>query len=202
MEMSQAELLREILAGTGLPDDAATLARALRRSTRHPSGLLVTGPPDDEPWHLTAHLDDEARMSGAVLLKPRLVRWNVHPGDPEHLSHGVSALSEARRGDSVLVVAATTDPSPPGALDPLLERVETAKKRGAGVFALQEDESELSSVATETVTLSRYRIPTVSFDESQHLVSLAVGRESVTGGPRGLRGTIGRLLDAWTGVDA
>jgi hypothetical protein len=198
MDLSQAELLREILAGTGLPDDAAVLARALRRSTRRTSGLLITGPPDDEPWHLTAHLDDEARYVGSDGIKPRLLRWNVHPGDPEHLSHGISALNDAERGDSVLVVA---DAESGKSMDPLLERVAGARKRGAGVFALQEEETELTGLATEVITLSNYHVPSVSFDESQHLLSLAVGR-SPAQARLGLRRQVSRLLDAWAGRDS
>lgn len=199
MDLSQAELLREILAGTGLPDDAALLARALRRSTRRSSGLLITGPADDEPWHLTAHLDDEARYVGTDGLHPRLLRWNVHPGDPEHLSHGISALSEAERGDAVLVVADADVGQQ--SMDPLLERIAGARRRGVGVFALQEEDTELTDLASEVLTLSDYHVPTVSFDESQHLLSLAVGRAPVPA-RLGLRKQVSRLLDAWSGRDS
>jgi hypothetical protein len=196
MDLSQAQLLRDVLEGTGVLEETDEFANALRRSTRTPSGLLITGPANDEPWHLTAHLDDEARHSGNQLMRPTLLRWNVHPGDPAHLAIGMERLVDTRRGESVLVVAETaTDDD----LSPLLERVADARRRGAAVFALQDVESELSGVASETITLDDFPTGLLSFDTSQHLLSLAVGRAELTEGRPGLRARLGRLLDAWGG---
>lgn len=196
MDLSQAQLLRDVLEGTGVLEETDEFANALRRSTRTPSGLLITGPANDEPWHLTAHLDDEARHSGNQLMRPTLLRWNVHPGDPAHLAIGMERLVDTRRGESVLVVAETaTDDD----LSPLLERVADARRRGAAVFALQDVESELSGVASETITLDDFPTGLLSFDTSQHLLSLAVGRAELTERKPGLRARLGRLLDAWSG---
>ena len=195
MDLSQAQLLRDILEGTGLLEETDEFANALRHSTRTPNGLLVAGPANDEPWHLTAHLDDEARHSGNQLLRPTLLRWNVHPDDPAHLAVGMERLVDARRGQSVLVVAETAAAAD---ITPLLERIADARRRGAAVFALQDSESELSGVASETITLDDFPTGLVSFDNSQHLLSLAVGRAELTEGKPGLRARLGRLLDAWT----
>lgn len=197
MDLSQAQLLRDVLEGTGLLEETDEFANALRHSTRSPNGLLIAGPASDEPWHLTAHLDDEARHAGNALLRPTLLRWNVHPGDPAHLSVGMERLIDTRRGESVLVVAETKEGDD---LAPLLERVSDARHRGASVFALQDTASELSGVASETITLSDFPQGLLTFDTSQHLLSLAVGRAELNEGKPGLRSRLGRLLDAWTGA--
>ena len=197
MDLSQAQLLRDVLEGTGLLEETDEFANALRHSTRTPSGLLIAGPANDEPWHLTAHLDDEARHSGNQLMRPTLLRWNVHPGDPAHLAIGMERLVDTRRGESVLVVAETAANAD---LTPLLERVADARRRGAAVFALQDSESELSGVASETITLDDFPTGLLTFDNSQHLLSLAVGRAELTEGKPRLRARLGRLLDAWTGA--
>jgi len=194
MDLSQAQLLRDVLEGTGLLEETDEFARALRSSTRLANGLLIAGPANDEPWHLTAHLDDAARHSGNQLLRPTLLRWNVHRGDPAHLAVGMERLVDTRRGESVLVIAETATAD----ITPLLERIADARRRGAAVFALQDSKSELSGVASETITLDDFPTGLLSFDNSQHLLSLAVGRAELTEGKPGLRARLGRLLDAWT----
>ena len=94
----QVAALRELLAPTGWVERAATFARALRTSTRTPGGLLVVGTPQEEPWHLTAHLDEESRLGGIPELAPTLVRWSAPPGAPLHLSVTLQRLEAARRG--------------------------------------------------------------------------------------------------------
>jgi len=197
MDLSRAQLLRDVLEGTGLLEETDEFASALRHSTRAPRGLLIAGPADDEPWHLTAHLDDEARHAGNQLMRPTLLRWNVRPGDPAHLAIGMDRLVETRRGESVLVVAETA--AAPD-LAPLLERVTDARRRGAAVFALQDRQSELADVASETITLDDFPTGLLTFDNSQHLLSLAVGRAELTRGKPGIRARLGRLLDAWAGT--
>jgi len=194
MDLSQAQLLRDVLEGTGVLEETDEFANALRHSTRTTNGLLIAGPANDEPWHLTAHLDDEARHSGNQLLRPTLLRWNVHRGDPAHLAVGMERLVDTRRGESVLVIAETATAD----ITPLLERIADARRRGAAVFALQDSKSELSGVASETITLDDFPTGLLSFDNSQHLLSLAVGRAELTEGKPGLRARLGRLLDAWT----
>src|SRR6185437_10397597 len=84
MDGVQIERLRERLRETGWWTRALSVGQAVR-STRTPGGLLVVGPPEDEPWHLTAHLDDEARYGGFEQLRPTLVRWAPAADAPPHL---------------------------------------------------------------------------------------------------------------------
>lgn len=195
MDMHQAKLLREVLDGTGWTDRFAGFGRALR-TTRTPGGLLLVGPPEDEPWHLTAHLDDESRYGQIPELSPTLVRWNPPPDAPKHLSIGLDRLGETRRGESLLVVSDL--PSVP-----LLERVDDVRRKGANVFCLDTGDRELEGLAHEVLTVPETD-PLVSFDSAQHLVSLAAGevdpeRFSARESPRGFRARLGRLLDALSG---
>ena len=130
MNAEQVAALRMLLQPTGWLERASVFARALRGSARTPGGLLLVGTPDEEPWHLAAHLDEESRFAGLPELAPTLVRWAPPPGAPRHLSVGLARLEETRRGESLLVVSSQAAP------DPLLERVSDARKNGATIFAL------------------------------------------------------------------
>ncbi len=105
MDAEQVAALRAVLAPSGWLERTSALARALRRP-RSAGGLLVVGPPDDEPWHLAAHLDEESRLAGLPGLTPTLVRWVRPPGAPAHLSVGMQRLEEAAPGETVFVVSA------------------------------------------------------------------------------------------------
>src|SRR5690606_40526456 len=98
MDSGSVALLRELLAGTGWLERTRELGLALR-ATRSPGGLLVVGTPDDEPWHVTAHLADEARYSGLPQLTPTLLRWSPPPDAPPHLRVGIERLEQAGRGE-------------------------------------------------------------------------------------------------------
>ena len=55
----------EVLAGTEWLGATRRFAGALRGSVvPHGGGLLLVGTPEYEPWHLAAHLVDEAAWSG------------------------------------------------------------------------------------------------------------------------------------------
>jgi len=186
----QVAALRELLAPTGWVERAATFARALRTSTRTPGGLLVVGTPQEEPWHLTAHLDEESRLGGIPELAPTLVRWSAPPGAPLHLSVTLQRLEAARRGESLLVVSPDTAP------DPLLERVNDARHSGAVILALDRGDPQLEDLAHEALVVGPTTAP-MSFDAAQHLVSSAAGA-----GPereRGIRPWLARLLDTVSG---
>lgn len=191
MDVRQAELLREVLEGTGWVERTVEFARAVRIGTRTPGGLLLFGTPTDEPWHLTAHLDDEARLSDIPELKPTLVRWQPEPGAAPHLSIGLDRLTQARRGESLLVVAES-------ASVPLLERVDDVRRKGANVFALDTGDRELSSLANEVLTVPTDDAALLSFEGAQHLVSLAAG-QPIDVGRQGFRARLSRLLDAISG---
>jgi hypothetical protein len=210
MEAEQVTALRTLLARTGWLERAGLLGRALRTSTRSAGGLLLVGTPEYEPWHLTAHLDTESRLSGIPELMPTLVRWSPPPDAPPHLSVGIARLAAARRGETLFVVSAQTAPVP------LLERVNDARRVGATILALGGDvDPELAGLAHESLTAPA----AVSFDGAQHLVSAAAGDHDVSErqrsrgrsdgrGTRDLRDTrslrdrVARLLDIVSGPSA
>jgi hypothetical protein len=221
VDANQVTTLRALLAPTGWLERTRAFARGLRKSTRSPGGLLLVGTPDDEPWHLTAHLDEESRLAGIPELMPTLVRWQVPRAAPAHLRVGLERLEAAQRGETLFVVTPSTAPVP------LLERVSDARRAGATIFALDQGDQELDSLAHESLTI-RPRFDPVSFGAVQHLVSSACGElggpdrpagpdggefgvgvsvppAEVTGyqrsrtGVRGLRDRVARLLDAVSG---
>ena len=163
--------LRALLAPTGWLDRTRAFARGLRKATRVPGGLLLVGTPEEEPWHLTAHLDEESRLSGIEELTPTLVRWRVPAGAPAHLRVGVERLEAARRGETLFVVTPATAPVP------LLERVSDARRTGATIFALDQGDPELDALAHEAMTIAPGPgVPgMLSFGAAQHLISAACG---------------------------
>ena len=165
--------------------------RALRTTPKTAGGLLVVGTPDYEPWHVTAHLDDESRLAGIPELSPTLVRWAPPPGAPPHLSVGLARLEAAKRGETLFVVAEDSAPAP------LLERVNDARHVGATILALDEGDPELDALAHEALAVPE----SLSFDAGQHLVSAAAG-ERDTARARSLRKRLARLLDTVTGPNA
>ncbi|WP_371496756.1 hypothetical protein OG871_12145 [Kitasatospora sp. NBC_00374] len=169
MDALRVSALREALAGSGWPESTLEFGGELRRSVagRGTRGLLLVGTAGYEPWHLAAHLGDEALRSGAAALAPTLLRHVVPPGAPAHLAHGLRRLTESPRGTTVLVVA-------PGAADErLLERIQDARRGGAAVFALDGGEEELGPLAHQ-----RLAVPGAAeepFELLQHLVGSAAG---------------------------
>jgi hypothetical protein len=221
VDANQVATLRALLAPTGWLDRTRAFARGLRKSTRSPGGLLLVGTPDDEPWHLTAHLDEESRLAGIPELTPTLVRWRIPAGAPAHLRVGLDRLEAARRGETLFVVTPSTAPVP------LLERVSDARRVGATIFALDQGDPELDSLAHESLTIQP-RFDPLSFGAVQHLVSAACGElgaaenpgagefgvasaagrtppaeipayQRYRSGMRGLRDRVARLLDAVSG---
>ncbi|MER7129346.1 hypothetical protein [Streptosporangium saharense] len=187
MDSRSAEILREILGSSGWVERTREFGLALR-ATRSPGGLMVVGTPHEEPWHLTAHLGDEARFSGLPQLAPTLVRWAPAPDAPAHLSVGLDRIERARRGETLFVVAEEQAPAP------LLERVSDARRVGATILALDGGDPELEGLAHDALAVTE-RAP-LSFDGAQHLISLAAGE---TGRRPGLRDRLARLLDKVSG---
>jgi hypothetical protein len=221
VDANQVTTLRALLAPTGWLERTRAFAQSLRKATRSKGGLLLVGTPDEEPWHLTAHLDEESRLSGIPELTPTLVRWQVPEGAPAHLRVGVERLEAAQRGETLFVVTPSTAPVP------LLERVDDARRTGATIFALDAGDPELDALAHESMAI-RPGHDAVSFGGAQHLISSAVGEtdpaERYDGrefgvasaaarvrqpgmvghqryrtGVRGLRDRVARLLDAVSG---
>ncbi|UUU21537.1 hypothetical protein [Streptomyces sp. DSM 40750] len=193
MDAVRVALLREVLAGTAWLGDTRRFAGALRRSVvSYGGGLLLVGTAEYEPWHLAAHLVDEAAWSGTPELSPTLVRRSARPSDPAHLAVGLDRVSAARHGETLLVVA----PSAPGAA--LLERVHDARRAGATVLALDTGDRELGAMAHEALAVPAE--PDVDLDTVQHLVSAAAGENALPAprGPRRLRDHLSRLADQLT----
>jgi hypothetical protein len=190
MDAGQVAALRAVLASTGWLERTTEFADSLRRSCRTPGGLLVIGPPGAEPWHLTAHLDEESRLHGVPEIAPTLIRWDPPPDAPEHLRTGLARLAAVQRGETLFVV------SPQEAPEALLERLHSVRKVTT-ILALDQGDRELAQVAHEVLTVPPGTAP-VSFAAAQHLVSSAAGKPGER--PRGgLRARLGRLLDAVSG---
>ncbi|MEO3871382.1 hypothetical protein ABGB18_21425 [Nonomuraea sp. B12E4] len=187
MDSGSVAFLRELLAETGWLERARELGLALR-ATRSPGGLLVVGTPDEEPWHVTAHLSDEARLAGLPQLAPTLVRWAPPPGAPAHLSVGLDRLEQAARGETLFVLTEQQAPVP------LLERVDDARRTGATILAIEGGDPELTGLAHDAIAVPRDGLMT--FDGAQHLVSAAAGE--IEQRPR-LRDRLARLLDKVSG---
>lgn len=199
MDSARVAVLRDLLATTGWVERTSGFARTMRRSTKDPGGLLLVGTPAHEPWHLTAHLDDESRRSGIAELRPTLVRHAVPAGAPAHLSVSLQRLEAARRGETLVVVA--EDAAPEG----LLQRAWDARRTGATVLAMDTGDPELEDVAHESLTLDDGSTAglhqvglddVLTFDSVQHLVSLAAGEVT---GRRGLRDRLAAVLDTISG---
>ncbi|WP_330296150.1 hypothetical protein [Streptomyces sp. NBC_00503] len=194
MDAVRVALLREVLAGTEWPGAARRFAVTLRRSVVPAGGnLLLVGTESYEPWHLAAHLVDEAAWSGLPELAPTLVRHHVLPGDAPHLSVGLSRLEAARRGHTLLVVA----PERPG--EGLLERVHDARRAGATVLSLDGGDPDLGTLAHEALSVPGAAAE-LDLDTVQHLVSAAAGENSlpVQRGPGRFRDRLARLADQLT----
>ncbi len=191
MDAVRVAHLREVLAGTEWVQSTRRFAGSLRASVgARRGGLLLVGSESYEPWHLAAHLDDEAAWSGLPELSPTLVRHRVPPSAPAHLSAGLGRIEAAGRRETVLVVTAEE----PGA--ELLERVQDARRAGATVLALDDgdagDLSELHGIAHDALSADAAE---VDLDTVQHLVSAAAGESFPgRGGPGGAPG----LLSAGT----
>jgi hypothetical protein len=225
VDQAKARLLREVLSSTGWVDRTRGFARSLRRSTDHGEGLLLVGTPTHEPWHLAAHLDDEARYAGIPTLSPTLVRWSPPPGAPEHLSVGLDRLEAARRGETLFVVA-PDDPT-----EDLLERLADARRVGATLLTIDGGDADLQGLAHEQLVVpgrgltavgepSGLAVPLTlaglgdldlarrddSFEVVQHLVSDAAGDETILAvtstARRGLRDRLARALDTIQGTPA
>jgi hypothetical protein len=199
MDAVRVALLREVLAGTEWLESTRRFAGSLRVSVEpHGGGLLLVGSEEYEPWHLAAHLDDEAAWSGLPALSPTLVRHRVRSGDPAHLSVGLGRLEAARRGETVLVVT----PDRPG--QGLLERVHDARRAGAMVLALDGGDRDLHALAHEALAVpggveqgAPVEGDTIGLDTVQHLVSAAAGENSLPSprGRRRFRDRVSRIAD-------
>jgi hypothetical protein len=197
LDSGRIAVWRDLLACTDWLDRTRTFARALRGAGHDPGGLLVVGTPQEEPWHLTAHLADEASLAGIPELAPTLVRWQPPTSAPAHLSIGIERLEQVRRRETVFVVAPDTPP------DSLLERAWDARKVGATVLAMGREDGALEDVAHESLAVppdnsSALIVP--DFEVVSHLVSFTAAERSGGRWPSGMRNRLARLLDSVSGA--
>ncbi|MEU5212221.1 hypothetical protein [Streptomyces sp. NPDC020742] len=202
MDAVRVALLREVLAGTEWLQATRRFAGSLRTAVApHGGGLLLVGSADYEPWHLAAHLDDEAAWSGLPELSPTLVRHRVPSGAPAHLAVGLGRLAAAGRGETLLVVT----PEQPGT--GLLEQVHDARRNGATVLALDGGDRDLQTLAHDALAVpdappdgTLGPSPALDLDTVQHLVSAAAGENSLPTARRHgrFRDRLARLTDALT----
>ncbi|MEW2114730.1 hypothetical protein AB0945_05995 [Streptomyces sp. NPDC005474] len=193
MDAVRVALLREVLAGTEWLGATRRFAGALRGSVvSYGGGLLLVGTPAYEPWHLAAHLVDEAAWSGTPELAPTLVRHDTRTSGPGRLPVGLGRIEAARRGETLLVV------TPEEVGGPLLERVHDARRGGAKVLVLGSGEGELVSMAHESLAVPEGL--ELDLDTVQHLVSAAAGENGVpvARGRRRFRDRLARLADVLT----
>ncbi len=146
----------------------------------------MVGPLEDEPWHLTAHLDDEARRGALEQLRPTLVRWAPPADAPPHLAVGLDRLLSAAPGETVFLVA------PGRAPEALLERVADARRAGATVVSVDGGDPELDDLVHERFTVGHAGLlapggTSEGLDLAQHLVSSASGLAGLWPGPAGSR---------------
>lgn len=131
MNLGQVETWTRLGRRPSWYGDLRQLGASLRAARRDSGRLLLTGHPDDPPWHLAAHLDLLAQFGGAADLAPTLVT----PDD----------LSDADRRDTLMVVSEHAVP------EQMLERLDDARGQGATVFGLSSEDEELETVAHEAV---------------------------------------------------
>lgn len=207
MDSARVLLLREVLAQSGWVERTRGFARSLRR-VPEPGRLLLVGTPAEEPWHLAAHLDDEARFSGLQQLSPTLVRWAPPVDAPPHLAVTMARLEAASRRETVFVVAPDVAPQA------LLERVSDAKRIGATVLSIDGGDDELGSLVHDRLVVPaaadrRLVVPpanvadldaptdmTLDIDVVSHLVSVAAGESERQSS---LRGRLAQLLERLSG---
>jgi hypothetical protein len=157
--------LREALDGTQWPHATREFGGALRGALRRGGGrLLLVGTAAYEPWHMAAHLEEEAAWGGTPELAPVLVRHRAPAGAPPHLAVGMTRLAASGRGETVLVVA------PAAVEDLFLERLAAVRRAGARLLAVD------ATGGADLVGLAHDVLPVpaeagVSLDAVQHLVA-------------------------------
>jgi len=199
VDSARVLLLREALAQSGWIERTRSFSGSLRRVPAA-GRLLLVGTPDEEPWHLAAHLDDESRLSGLAQLSPTLVRWAPPTDAPPHLSVTMSRLEAASRGETVFVVAPDAPP------ESLLERVADARRTGATILSIDDGDDDLGSLAHdrivvptsagERLVVTKEMPVDLDIDAVSHLVSVAAGENLSRGS---MRDRVARMLERLSG---
>jgi hypothetical protein len=166
MNLGAAEGWARRSRGAGWLRSVESLGEGLRGYRRGDGRLLVTGHPEDPPWHFAAHLEMLSRARGEAQLVPWLV--------------DADGLLEAEPGDTVLSVSEWHLP------DPVLERLEHVDSRGAAVLGLTAaDDRQLAGVARESVSLDPMHLTTsdgifaLDFETASHVFGLVTVRRGL-----------------------
>jgi hypothetical protein len=169
MNLGQVETWTRLGRRPSWYGDLRRLGQSLRAARRDSGRLLLTGHPDDPPWHLAAHLDLLAQFGGVAHLEPTLVT--------------ADDLADADRRDTLLVVSEHAVP------DQMLERVDDARGHGATVFGLSSEDGELETIAHEAVRvdLENTRIRSGLFVPDFEIASHLFGLLAAKPGRQGLR---------------
>lgn len=199
VDSARVLLLRDALAQSGWIERTRSFSGSLRR-VPEAGRLLLVGTPDEEPWHLAAHLDDESRLSGLAQLSPTLVRWAPPSDAPAHLSVTMSRLEAATRGETVFVVAPDAPP------EFLLERVADARRTGATILSIDDGNDDLAALAHDRIvvptSLHQRLVVTndmpvdLDIDAVSHLVSVAAGENLSRDS---MRDRVARMLERLSG---
>jgi hypothetical protein len=158
MNIMQAEGWARRLRNASWYADLRSLGQSLRAPRRESSRLFIAGHPDDQPWHLTAHLEMLADFRGIPEIRPTLVRGLEIP---------------AQANDRILVVSEYQVP------DRVLEELDGARTRGAAVLGLTTDDPELTALADEAVALDLDRLNVgvrglvADFELASHMLGVA-----------------------------
>jgi hypothetical protein len=143
----------------------APLRHLAARGGHEPGRLLVVGTPEDEPWHLTAHLADAARWRSLPSLQPTLVRWQVPSARPPTCPSGLEAVHTAARGTTVLVARRAT---------PTTTAARAARRRparrGDAVRAARRARAA-EALAHESLPLPRVMPALEGFETASHVVA-------------------------------
>ncbi len=161
MDVAQSQSLHRRARGTSWYADLADLAASLRQARSLDGRLLVVGDPDDQPWHLTAHLDMFARYRCQPELAATLA--------------GERDLLQAGDDDTVLFVSQRT------ASPLVLQQLDDARGRGSAVLGLCTDDEELAGVAQHCVRLGTAPLHldglvAGDFEVATHVFGVAAGR--------------------------
>jgi hypothetical protein len=169
------------------------LGQSLRPVSDGSGQLFVVGTASYDPWHVTAHLDDEARLRGLQSLRPILLRFRPPAAAPPHLQHSIAELSDAGRGHTLLVTA------PDAMNDEILQRLSDARRRGASLFAIATGDShDLTSLAHDSVTTPDNPANGGPADDpdpfaiATHLVAVSAGTQDESADSLRNRGLFGR----------
>jgi hypothetical protein len=177
MDITDRSAWTRFRSGAGWTRRAWELGQQLRPASESAGQLYVVGTPQNDAWHVAAHLDDEARFTGLTALRPRLLRWRPPADAPPHLRLGVDELRRGGHGRAVLVVA------PDPLAEDQLERLADARRAGATLMALTSSDDELAGLAHECAVVgSPAGLDDIGF--AGHVVTVSAGTQLRRAAPR------------------